>query len=113
MKHEMPFVPGGASGTRARTRWMMLPARSCSPKVMKIFWPVMRQVPSPADRLGAHRPEVGTGLRLGQVHGAGPLAGHHLFQEGGLLPGAAVLGQHVDGALSQHRARGEPQAGRG
>ena len=26
----------------------MLSARSCSPKVMKIFWPVIRQVPSPA-----------------------------------------------------------------
>ena len=31
MKHEMPRVPGGASGTRASTRWMMLSARSCSP----------------------------------------------------------------------------------
>ena len=31
MKHEMPLVPGGASGTRASTRWTMLSARSCSP----------------------------------------------------------------------------------
>ena len=38
----MPFVPGGASGVRASTRWMMLSVRSCSPKVMKIFVPVIR-----------------------------------------------------------------------
>ena len=48
MKHEMPLVPGGASGTRARTRCTMLSARSCSPKEMKILVPVMRQVPSSA-----------------------------------------------------------------
>ena len=48
MKHEMPLVPAGASGTRASTRWTMLSARSCSPKVMKIFVPVTRHVPSPA-----------------------------------------------------------------
>ena len=42
MKHEMPLVPGGASGMRASTRWMMFSAMSCSPKVMKIFVPVMR-----------------------------------------------------------------------
>ncbi len=52
-------------------------------------------------------------LRLGQVHGAGPLAAHHLAQEGGLLPGAAVLGQHLDGALGQQRAQREPHAGGG
>ena len=48
MKHEMPLVPGGAPGIRASTRWMMFSARSWSPKVMKIFWPVIRQVPSPS-----------------------------------------------------------------
>ena len=31
MKQEMPFVPGGASGMRASTRWTMLSVRSCSP----------------------------------------------------------------------------------
>ncbi len=31
MKHEMPRVPGGASGVRASTMWMMLSVRSCSP----------------------------------------------------------------------------------
>ena len=29
---------------------------------------------------GAHRRQVGPGLRLGQVHGAGPFAAHHLRQ---------------------------------
>jgi hypothetical protein len=33
---------GGASGRRASTRWMMLPAMSCSPALMKILLPVMR-----------------------------------------------------------------------
>ena len=42
MKQEMPLVPGGASGVRASTRWMMFSAMSCSPKVMKILVPVMR-----------------------------------------------------------------------
>jgi len=28
---EMPFVPGGASGSRASTKWMILSVRSCSP----------------------------------------------------------------------------------
>ncbi len=46
MKHEMPFVPGGASGTRARTRWTMLSTMSCSPKEMKIFVPEILHVPS-------------------------------------------------------------------
>ena len=41
-KHEMPLVPGGASGVRASTRWTMLSAMSCSPKEMKILVPVMR-----------------------------------------------------------------------
>ncbi|MNC98615.1 hypothetical protein D3C83_166370 [compost metagenome] len=39
---EMPFTPGGASGSRASTRWMMFSAMSCSPQVMKILVPLMR-----------------------------------------------------------------------
>ena len=41
-KSEIPLVPGGAPGSRASTRWMMFSARSCSPKVMKVFWPKRR-----------------------------------------------------------------------
>jgi hypothetical protein len=32
------------------------------------------------DRLGAHQAEIGAALRLGEVHGAGPFARHHLRQ---------------------------------
>ena len=39
---EMPRVPGGASGSLARTRWTMLSLRSWSPPEMKIFEPVIR-----------------------------------------------------------------------
>ncbi|MNC87456.1 hypothetical protein D3C83_31840 [compost metagenome] len=42
MKSEMPFTPSGASGVRARTRWTMFSAMSCSPQVMKILVPLMR-----------------------------------------------------------------------
>ena len=46
-KSEMPFVPGGASGTRASTRCTMFAAMSCSPLEMKIFVPVSAYEPSP------------------------------------------------------------------
>ena len=39
-KSEIPFTPGGASGSRASTRWMMFSVRSCSPAEMKILLPV-------------------------------------------------------------------------
>ena len=42
MNIEIPFVPSGAPGSRARTKWMMFGAMSCSPKVMKIFCPLTR-----------------------------------------------------------------------
>ena len=47
MNREMPFTPGGASGVRASTRWMMFSAMSCSPYVMKILVPKILYVPSP------------------------------------------------------------------
>jgi hypothetical protein len=37
-----PLVPGGASGSRASTRWTMFSVRSCSPAEMKILLPVSR-----------------------------------------------------------------------
>ncbi len=40
-KRLMPLMPGGASGSRASTRWRMFSVRSCSPPVMKIFVPVI------------------------------------------------------------------------
>ncbi len=81
---EMPFVPGGDPGVRASTRCTMLSATSCSPHVMKIFWPVIaHDAVAERLRLGGDRPDVGAGLRLGEVHRAGPLARHHLGQVGG------------------------------
>ena len=32
-------------------------------------------------RLAAHGGQIGTGVRFGQVHGSGPNAGYHLFEE--------------------------------
>src|ERR1700761_7461709 len=43
---EMPFTPLGASGRRARTRWMTLLVRSWSPAEMKILEPVILYDPS-------------------------------------------------------------------
>ena len=50
-------------------------------------------------RLGARadQGEVGAGLRLGQVHGAGPFAGDHLFQVGRLQFVAGAGEQGFDG----------------
>ena len=42
MNRLMPFTPGGASGRRASTRWMMLSARSCSPPLIHILAPLRR-----------------------------------------------------------------------
>ena len=52
------------------------------------------------------RAEVGAGVRLGQVHGAGPLARHHLRQVGRLQLVAALRLERVDGAEGQQRAQG-------
>jgi hypothetical protein len=64
--------------------------------------------------LGA-RPElaqIGAGVRLGKVHGAGPLAGHHLGQVGAFQLLAALGLQGVDGAMRQKRAQAEGQVRR-
>ena len=63
--------------------------------------------------LGAQRADVGAGLGLGQVHRAGPLAGHHLRQVDLALLLAAVVQQHVDGALGEQRGHGERHVRRG
>ena len=58
----MPLVPGGEPGVRASTRCTMFSVRSCSPQVMKIFWPVMRHaaVASAGSALVAHGTDVAT-----------------------------------------------------
>ena len=79
-EQRIPRVPCGASGGRARTRWTILSARSCSPKVMKILVPDP-QLPSPAGSARVfERADVGARLRLGQVHRPGPFAGDQLGQ---------------------------------
>ena len=56
--------------------------------------------------------QVGAGVRLGEVHGAGPLAGHHLGQVGAFQLVAALRLQRVDGAVGQERAQAEGEVGR-
>ena len=38
---DRPLIPAGAPSTRARTVWMMLSVKSCSPAEIQIFWPVI------------------------------------------------------------------------
>jgi hypothetical protein len=66
---------------------------------MKIFWPKIGSAVALGHGLGAHGGQVGTGLGLGEVHGAGPLARHHLVQVGLLLLVGAAQQQRFDGAL--------------
>jgi hypothetical protein len=60
---------------------------------------------------GAHGGQVAAGLRLGQVHGAGPLAADQLFQVDGLELVAAGGQQRLDGAVGQQRAQRKAHVG--
>ena len=60
---------------------------------------------------GGERGEVRPGLRLGQAHGAGPFAADQLGQHKAFLPLGPVLGQGLDRALGQHRAKAERHVG--
>ena len=62
--------------------------------------------------LGAHHPQVGAAVRLGQVHGARPFAGDHFRQVGGLLLVGAGAVQGGDGPVGQPRIHGERHVGR-
>ena len=60
----MPRVPGGASGSFARTRWTMFSVRSCSPALMKILVPVDAEAAVVRRHgPGADQAEVGAALR--------------------------------------------------
>ena len=73
---------------------------------MKIFWPIEPEAAVVLrHRARAHRGEIGARLRLGQVHGAGPFAGHHLREEALLLLGRADKLDRLDRALRQQRAQ--------
>ena len=54
---------------------------------------------------GAHLREIAARLRLGQVHGAGPLAAHHLRQVQLFLLRRTEVLDGFDGALREHRAK--------
>ena len=61
---------------------------------------------------GADQRQVGAGLRLGQVHRAGPFAGDHLFQVDRLQLVAGADQQRLDSAGGEQRAERERQIGR-
>ncbi len=60
---------------------------------------------------GAHGGQVGAGLRLGQVHGAGPPARYQRLEEARLLRVRAGGEQGLDGAVGQQRHQRERQVG--
>ena len=62
-------------------------------------------------RLGADHAEVGAAMRLGQIHGAGPFAGHHLRQIRRLLLRRAVHQDRGDRALGEAGIHREGQVG--
>ena len=64
-------------------------------------------------RLGtrAHQCQVRPRLRLGEVHGAGPFAGHQLFEVGRLERVAARGQQGLDGTIGQQRAQRKAHVG--
>ncbi|MCY1218066.1 hypothetical protein D9M72_300000 [compost metagenome] len=61
---------------------------------------------------GAQQRQVGAGLRLGQIHGAGPLAGDQARQEALLQFVRASGEQRFDRAVGKHGAQRERQVGR-
>jgi hypothetical protein len=61
---------------------------------------------------GAQRADVGAGLRLGELHGAHPLARDELGQIGALELVAAVRDERIDAGHGEHRAEPEGQGGR-
>ncbi len=62
---------------------------------------------------GAQEAEVGAGVRLGEVHGAGPFAGHQLGQVGGLLFLGAVGVDGGIGAVGEAGVHAEGHVGGG
>ncbi|EWS64258.1 hypothetical protein Y695_02500 [Hydrogenophaga sp. T4] len=62
--------------------------------------------------LGAHQAQVGAAVRLGQAHGAGPLAAGHLGQVGVFLRVGAVGVQRSVGAVREAGVHGPGLVGR-
>ena len=54
---------------------------------------------------GGQSRQIRASVRLGQVHGAGPFAGNHVWQVGRFERVAAAHRNGIDGALGQQRAQ--------
>ena len=81
MKRLMPRVPAGAPSMRASTRWMMFSAQVVlAGRDPDLLAADLVGAVACGHRLGAHQAQVGAALRLGEVHGAAPLAGRQLGQ---------------------------------
>ena len=61
--------------------------------------------------LGAQRADVGARLRLGELHGAHPFAGHELAEIDALELVGAIGGERLGRAHGQHRADAEGHRG--
>ena len=61
---------------------------------------------------GAHGCQIATGLGLGQIHGAGPLAADQFFQVGCFQVIRACSQQGLDRTIAQKRAQREAHVGR-
>ena len=64
-----------------------------------------------AHRAGPERADIGSRVRLGEVHRPRPFAAHQPGQPGLLLLGRAVDRERPDRALGQHRAQAEGEVG--
>ena len=114
MKQEMPLVPGRGVGHPGQ--------HEVDDVVGEVLLAVgdedllARDAPGAVvgrHGLGGEGADVGAGLRLGEVHGAGPLARDHAAQVDLVLLLAAVVLEHVDGALGEQRAHRERHVGGG
>ena len=105
MNSEMPFTPAGAPSMRASTRWMMLSVQVVLAAGDEDLLPVEPVVVALRHGAGAHLRQIGAGLRLGEVHGAGPLPAHHLRQEALFLSLRAAISSACTPPIGQHRAQ--------
>ncbi len=78
---------------------------------MKILAPMSLYVPSPAGTRGSSEAQVGARLRLGELHGAGPFAGHELRQVLLLQFRRTMRDNRVHTGLRQQRIEPEGHVG--
>src|SRR5258708_4829060 len=111
---DTPLIPAGAPSLRARTKWMVLSARSCSPAEMKIFVPGIFLLPSASFAAFVRNqprtlPPCGSRRLLGAVPSPAPFFRHEHFLLCGLPchdnRGGAARG---GAAIHQNRHMGRP-----